>query len=54
MMCIWIKKSRWLIWMEVVNLEFVNERMTKLPHTGSSMSLCVVIGAYLMLRRNHE
>ena len=38
-----------------VNLEFVNERMTKLPHTGSSMSLvCVVIGAYLMLRRNHE
>lgn len=38
-----------------VNLEFVNERMTKLPHTGSSMSLvCVVVGAYLMLRRNHE
>ena len=38
-----------------VNLEFVNERMTKLPHTGSSMSLvCVIVGAYLMLRRNHE
>jgi phosphomevalonate kinase len=38
-----------------VNLEFVNERMTKLPHTGSSISLvCVVVGAYLMLRRNHE